>query len=970
MKYLLSFILFLFSFFSLNAQTTLYFEDFETAANDNKGQNGNTYDVSGVTNWVLDVTNTTFSSGDWFKQTGGVFESYNTDASSGSPVWWGSTVVSIAGYSNVTVSCDLSRNSSNSGSGVQAYYRIDGGGVVSMGSIVGGGASPNSLSVAGLTGSTIQVLIKHWGTSSTPKYRHDNVKIEGTAPACTPPTTQATGINFSNVAETSIDVAWTNGNGDNTLVVVKESGVAIADPVGTVAYTANSVYASGDDLGGGNYVVYNGAGSSVSITGLSAATTYDVAIYTYNSADDCYNVDELSASQATDCTPPTSQASALSFSNITKTSLDLSWTNGNGTAVLVVASLASATQADPSIGVTYTANNSFGDGDEIGSGNYVVYNGTGTAVSVGGLTSATDYVFTVYTFFSASNCYNLTELLGAETTLAGTNYTGLGNVGFNIDVYNGDTITGCTGWFRDSGGSGGNYGNNEDYTITFCSDGVNPMAFDFDNDQGDFAGLSNGDTLYMYDEFGELIMKIDPSDDGYSFYYFELRTISTCVTFRFVSNGSGVNGGWNTKVECVAAPADCNGNTPAADIALQAPYICNFDGYCGSTSTYYKEDLPGNLIQGDADADFGGTIQNNSWLRFVAGATSVSLEFTVSGCGTDGIQVAVLGVSGTDWTRYSSSALSDGGHTGTFDLAATGLTVGETYFIMADGNSGADCDYTINVDGSDGVITVDATADLTTVCAGDPVSLSVTGIPGATYTWNSLDGVVVDVDGETQTFNPTVETTYVVEVTGGGICEAQTDTVVVAMCIPTPVELLGFSVACKVGFVELNWQTATEINNDYFLIEKSLDAVNFSAIGTVAGFGNSNNVNSYVFQDFESNSGVVYYRFKQVDFNGDFTYSNIVAANNCAETTFDVGSVFFNDLSNELVINYNSPKTEKVQVVVYDALGKLVVNSDLSFYQNQNQKRIQFNTSLSGSIYFVNIITEAVVESHKVVVSH
>ena len=356
---------------------------------------------------------------------------------------------------------------------------------------------------------------------------------------------------------------------------------------------------------------------------------------------------------------------------------------------------------------------------------------------------------------------------------------------YEIDAEDGNTITTCSGTFTDSNPSTtGNYLDNEDYTVTFCSGSGDFLTFDFDV-TGFFDPLGTGDTLYMYDGTsvaGDLIMKIDNTDDP-AFSQFMLSTFSTCVTFRFVSNGDGnTNDGWAAEISCPAPPAPCNNNTVAADIQLQAPYICNLDGYCGNTSSYYHEDLPNNMVSGGncpSTQAFLGTIENNSWLAFEATTTSVSLDFTVSGCGTDGIQVGILQFNGSDWVRYSPCAMTDGANTGSFTVTGTGLTVGETYYLMMDGNAGANCDYQINVSGGSGVAIVDAGADQT-ICGGN-VNLTATGPGSAVYTWHSLDGVVVGAVGANQTFSPLVTTTYVVEVTGGGVCENQTDTVVVTV---------------------------------------------------------------------------------------------------------------------------------------------------------------------------------------------
>ena len=87
------------------------------------------------------------------------------------------------------------------------------------------------------------------------------------------------------------------------------------------------------------------------------------------------------------CTSPTTQASTFTSSSITQTTATAGWTRGNGTGgVLVLARAGSAVNADPTSGSNYTANATFGSGDQIGTGNYVVYKGTGTSVNLTALT--------------------------------------------------------------------------------------------------------------------------------------------------------------------------------------------------------------------------------------------------------------------------------------------------------------------------------------------------------------------------------------------------------------------------------------------------------------------------------------------------------------------------------------------------------------------------------------------------------
>ena len=111
------------------------------------------------------------------------------------------------------------------------------------------------------------------------------------------PTTQASSLNFTDVGTNSFTINWTSGNGSNRLIVVKSGSAVAGTPVDGTSYTANTTFGSGDPITTGEYVVYNGTGSSVAITGLSAATTYHVAVFEFNGSGGSQNY--LTTSPAT-----------------------------------------------------------------------------------------------------------------------------------------------------------------------------------------------------------------------------------------------------------------------------------------------------------------------------------------------------------------------------------------------------------------------------------------------------------------------------------------------------------------------------------------------------------------------------------------------------------------------------------------------------------------------------------------------
>jgi hypothetical protein len=95
------------------------------------------------------------------------------------------------------------------------------------------------------------------------------------------PTVQATNVLYTGVSGTTQDISWTRGNGASVIVVMRANYIVSAQPTG--AYTANAAFGSGDEIGTGNFVVYSGTGTSVSITGLTAGVLYFVRVYEQSS---------------------------------------------------------------------------------------------------------------------------------------------------------------------------------------------------------------------------------------------------------------------------------------------------------------------------------------------------------------------------------------------------------------------------------------------------------------------------------------------------------------------------------------------------------------------------------------------------------------------------------------------------------------------------------------------------------------
>jgi len=168
-----------------------------------------------------------------------------------------------------------------------------------------------------------------------------------------------------------------------------------------------------------------------------------------------------------------------------------------------------------------------------------------------------------------------------------------------------------------------------------------------------------------------------------------------------------------------------------------------------------------------------------------------------------------------------------------------------------------------------------------------------------------------------------------------------------------PIKLLSFNAAAKDSYVQLNWVTATETNNDYFTIERSIDGINFKTIVIVDGAGNSSQILNYSAVDNAPLSGISYYRLKQTDYDGQFNYSNLVAVefNNMNDFTFNI---YPNPNYGE-GFNLQIPKNNaKVLVVMYDILGNEIYSKVIITSVNGNDVyAIYPSRKLNPGVYLI-----------------
>jgi hypothetical protein len=178
---------------------------------------------------------------------------------------------------------------------------------------------------------------------------------------------------------------------------------------------------------------------------------------------------------------------------------------------------------------------------------------------------------------------------------------------------------------------------------------------------------------------------------------------------------------------------------------------------------------------------------------------------------------------------------------------------------------------------------------------------------------------------------------------------------------PLPVELTKFTALNNNNSIKLNWQTASEINNDRFEVERSLDGATFRTIGTQKGQGNSQSITNYTFIDKTPVNGMNYYRLKDVAFDGTFSYSKVVAIQVGKKTNF---VAYPNPATSSINIEYEAQKDESsVNIQVYDIFGKVQVSSFMDLSEGINILPLEISQLAVGS-YFIKV-RETVVRFEK-----
>lgn len=177
-----------------------------------------------------------------------------------------------------------------------------------------------------------------------------------------------------------------------------------------------------------------------------------------------------------------------------------------------------------------------------------------------------------------------------------------------------------------------------------------------------------------------------------------------------------------------------------------------------------------------------------------------------------------------------------------------------------------------------------------------------------------------------------------------------------------PVELVSFSGEVTDCQTLLKWSTASELNNDYFLVEKSTDAANWKEAGKIAGSGNSVIPQSYQWVDTDVQNQETYYRLAQFDYDGTREYSHIISVNapDCGQGMY---RIYPNPAQDVLYVDSQNSAPAQYVSSLYSSSGQLVKTVMLT----DMSSRIYVGDLVPGA-YLLQMQTSDKVQSHSIVI--
>ncbi|MTI39977.1 T9SS type A sorting domain-containing protein [Fulvivirga lutimaris] len=180
-----------------------------------------------------------------------------------------------------------------------------------------------------------------------------------------------------------------------------------------------------------------------------------------------------------------------------------------------------------------------------------------------------------------------------------------------------------------------------------------------------------------------------------------------------------------------------------------------------------------------------------------------------------------------------------------------------------------------------------------------------------------------------------------------------------------PIELLSFIGTELKGKVSLKWSTGSEVNNDYFTIERSSDGLNYQSIATIGGAGNSSEALEYQYVDKDPLFGRSYYRLKQTDFDGA---SEVFAPIAVDFTSLSTGDITFTNpvmAGEEVTVYLNTDESENLKLSIFNMVGEKIIDQNFSGVSYS----FQLSADVKPGIYFLKVSSSSTEKTGRLVVN-
>lgn len=402
-----------------------------------------------------------------------------------------------------------------------------------------------------------------------------------------------------------------------------------------------------------------------------------------------------------------------------------------------------------------------------------------------------------------------------------------------------------------------------------------------------------------------------------------------CSNFAFAQNSLVING---------AAFIRINNGTVASPVymVVNEPNIFGISRIGGATGWIISEG-DGNFVQWN-----NGATANGSYIFPFGVSTTDYIPFTFSkSAGAANMSVSTYGTINAN-TTWSSGVTNMGSVWGG---SAIGTVIDRWWRVNATGNT---ADMTFSYLASENTTTA-SPLTLTKSQQWDAATDWLAPVGAGSLGVNVGIGTVSS--GSTNSFSAT-----------------KIAWVLSRSATPLPVELTRFDGQCSGKNVLLNWATASEINNNFFTIERSDDGITFQGIGTINGAGNSTSTLYYMFSDNQSFTNGAYYRLKQTDYNGDSKTSSVIFVASCTDNTNTID--VYDQGGNDCTLLINSAFSDNYNLILYSTLGQIIFSKKIPVFEGYNRFSIPFE-NIDPAIYFLTISNGKEKSfTKKIVISH